>query len=203
VRIARRHRVLLALLLVVLVVVGVLTATSVAVWRAAHTDEARRVGHADVIAVLGAAQYNGRPSLTFQGRLEQAELLFEKGFSARVLVLGGGKPGDRTTEAQSGRDWLVGHGLPADAVFADPQGSTTFESLKAAAGFMRAHSLRSAFLVSDPWHNLRIRRMARDLGIQAYVSATWHSAAKSPWKRFDGYTRETFAYLAYRVLGGR
>ena len=199
----RRHRVLLPLLVLFLGIVGVLIATGVSVWRAAHVDEARRVGHADVIAVLGAAQYNGRPSPIFQGRLEQAELLFHRGFSSRVLVLGGGKPGDRTTEAQSGKDWLVGRGLPEGAVFADPEGATTFESLKAAAGFMRDRGLHSAFLVSDPWHNLRIRRMARDLGIQAYVSATWHSAAKSQWKRLDGYSRETFAYLDYRVLGGR
>jgi len=199
----RRHRVLLPLLVLFLGIVGLLLATGVAVWRAAHLDEARRVGHADVIAVLGAAQYNGRPSPIFQGRLEQAELLFHRGFSSRVLVLGGGKPGDRTTEAQSGKDWLVGRGLPEGAVFADPEGATTFESLKAAAGFMRDRGLHSAFLVSDPWHNLRIRRMARDLGIQAYVSATWHSAAKSQWKRLDGYSRETFAYLDYRVLGGR
>lgn len=199
----RRHRLLVVLLAVFLGIVGVLTATGVAVWRAAHTDEARRVGHTDVIAVLGAAQYDGRPSPTFQGRLEQAELLFHEGFSSRVLVLGGGKPGDRTTEAQSGKDWLVGRGIPEDAVFAEPEGSTTFESLRAAAEFMRRQGLRSAFLVSDPWHNLRIRRMARDLGIQAYVSATWHSAAKSEWKRLDGYSRETFAYLAYRMLGGR
>jgi uncharacterized SAM-binding protein YcdF (DUF218 family) len=197
----RRHPVLTALFVLFLGVVGVVTATGVAVWRAAHTDEARRVEHADVIAVLGAAQYNGRPSPTLQGRLEQAELLFREGFSTRVLVLGGGRPGDRTTEAQSGKDWLVGQGLPSDAVFAEPEGSTTFESLEAAANFMRLRGLHSAFLVSDPWHNLRIRRMARDLGIQAYVSATWHSAAKSQWKRLDGYSRETVGYLAYRILG--
>jgi uncharacterized SAM-binding protein YcdF (DUF218 family) len=64
---------------------------------------------------------------------------------------------------------------------------------------MRQHGMHSAFLVSDPWHNLRIRRMASDLGIVAYVSATWHSAARSQATRLDGYTRETFAYLYYRL----
>lgn len=198
----RRHPVLVAALVIFLAILGVLVASAVAVWRAAHTDEARRIGRADVIAVLGAAEYNGRPSPTFQGRLEQAELLFNRGFAPRVLVLGGGQPGDRTTEAEAGRDWLISRGLPEDAVFAEPKGTTTFESLEAAADFMRQYGLRSAFLVSDPWHNLRIRRMARDLGIQAYVSATWHSAARSQWKRLAGYTRETFAYLYYRAFGG-
>jgi uncharacterized SAM-binding protein YcdF (DUF218 family) len=197
----RRHPILIAALVAVLISLGVLVATAVAVWRAAHTDEARRVTHADVIAVLGAAEYNGRPSPTFEGRLQQAELLFARGFAPRILVLGGGQPGDRTTEAEAGRDWLITQGLPVDAVVAEPQGNTTLESLTAAASYMRENGLHSAFLVSDPWHNLRIRRMARDLGIQAYVSATWHSAARSQSKRLSGYTRETFAYLYYRLFG--
>ena len=197
----RRHPILLGALIVLLALFGVVLATGVAVWRAAHVDEARRIIRTDVIAVLGAAQYNGRPSPTFQGRLEQAELLFNEGFAPRILILGGGQPGDRTTEAEAGRAWLISRGFPQEAVFAEARGNTTLESLKAAAAFMKENGLRSAFLVSDPWHNLRIRRMARDLGIEAYVSATWHSAAKSQWKRLDGYTRETFAYLYYRALG--
>jgi uncharacterized SAM-binding protein YcdF (DUF218 family) len=197
----RRHPILIATLVIFLAVFGVLLATAVAVWRAAHTDEARRISRTDVIAVLGAAQYNGRPSPAFQGRLQQAELLFKRGFAPRILILGGKKPGDRTTEAEAGRDWLVSQGLPEDAVFAEPLGSTTLESLRAAATYMQDNGLHSAFLVSDPWHNLRIRRMGRDLGIEAYVSATWHSAARGQWKRLDGYTRETFAYLYYRAFG--
>jgi uncharacterized SAM-binding protein YcdF (DUF218 family) len=197
----RRHPITITLCVVFLVILGVILTTAVSVWRAAHTDEARRVGHVDVIAVLGAAEYNGRPSPTLQGRLEQAQLLFDKGVSPRILVLGGGKAGDRTTEAAAGRDWLISQGVPEEAVIAQPEGSTTLESLEAAAGYMRDNGLRSAFLVSDPWHNLRIRRMARDLGIEAYVSATWHSAARSQWKRLSAYTRETFAYLYYRALG--
>jgi uncharacterized SAM-binding protein YcdF (DUF218 family) len=80
-------------------------------------------------------------------------------------------------------------------------GSTTLESLRAAADWMRERDLRSAFLVSDPWHNLRVKRMASDLGIEAYTSATWHSAARTEQTRLGGYVRETFAYLYYRVFG--
>lgn len=197
----RRHPILVAIVAVVLVVVGVLGATALAVWRAAHVDEASRIDRADLIAVLGAAEYDGRPSPTLQGRLEHAALLYHKGFAPLVLVLGGKRPGDITTEADAGRAWLIGDGLPADRVFAQPQGNDTLESLRAAAAFMHARQLTSVFLVSDPWHNLRARRMARDLGLQAYVSATWQSAAKSRDTRFRGYVRETFAYLAYRILG--
>lgn len=191
---------LTGLLLALLGLLVLVTATGVAVWQAAHTDEASRRDRVDLIAVLGAAQYGGEPSPTFRGRLEHAALLYGRGFGPRVLVLGGNRPGDLSTEAEVGRSWLVARGLPDDAVFAEPVGNTTHESLRAALGFMRENDLTTVMLVSDPWHNLRIRRMARDLGLEAFVSATWRSAARSQWTRLSAYTRETFAYLYYRAL---
>jgi vancomycin permeability regulator SanA len=197
--VARRPRLLLvaAIAVVVLPILG----SAVAVWRAAHTDEASTISHADVILVLGAAQYGGKPSPVFQGRLDHGALLFRKGFAERIMVLGAGQEGEAFTEAESGTDYLVEEGIPADAVTPSAEGNTTFESLAAAAQRMQQGDLDSAFLVSDPWHNLRIRRMARDLGIEGYMSATWHSAARSQSTRLGGYARETFAYLYYRVFG--
>ena len=197
----RRHPVLVALGAVCAVLVLAIGVTGLAVWRAAHTDDARTVDHVDVIMVLGAAQYDGSPSPVFQGRLEHAELLYEEGKADTILVLGGSAPGDRSTEADAGRAWLISQGLPTDSVVASPVGRTTLESLQAASAWMRGRDLHSAFLVSDPWHNLRIKRMASDLGIEAYASATWHSAARSEGTRFDGYARETLAYLNYRLFG--
>jgi uncharacterized SAM-binding protein YcdF (DUF218 family) len=117
------------------------------------------------------------------------------------MVLGAGQEGDEFTEAEAGAAYLAGTGIPEDAIHASPEGSTTLESLRGAARRMRDLGLESAFLVSDPWHNLRVRRMARDLGIEGYVSATWHSAARSQATRLQGYARETLAYLYYRVFG--
>jgi uncharacterized SAM-binding protein YcdF (DUF218 family) len=193
--------VLFAVALVALVAVSLVAITGVAVWRAAHRDGASLVDHADVILVLGAAQYDGEPSPVFAGRLEHAALLYREGRAATVLVLGGSQPGDRSTEADAGRSWLVADGLPETAVAASPVGSTTLESLEAAASWMRERGLTSAFLVSDPWHNLRVERMASDLGIDGHASATWRSAARSEQTRFEGYVRETFAYLYYRLFG--
>jgi uncharacterized SAM-binding protein YcdF (DUF218 family) len=196
----RRHRLFTSLLLVVLALLAVLGITATAVWKTAHKDEASRVDHADVILVLGAAQYNGRPSPVFESRLRHAALLYRESFSTSVVVLGANKQGDVTTEAEAGRNWLLINGVPETSVFAEAQGNTTLESLEAAAEFMRQHDLHTAFLVSDPWHNLRIRRMARDLGIRAYVSATGASAARTQWTRLAGYSRETLGYLYYRVF---
>jgi vancomycin permeability regulator SanA len=196
----RRHRLLTAVFLIVLVAVGLLAATGTAVWQAAHRDEARKVDHADTILVLGAAQYNGRPSLVFESRLRHAALLYKQGRASTVVVLGGNKPGDISTEADAGRNWLIADGVPAASIVADAHGNSTLESLQAAADYMDQQGLHTAFLVSDPWHNLRIRRMAHDLGIQGFVSATGASAAKTQWTRLSGYVRETFAYLYYRLL---
>jgi uncharacterized SAM-binding protein YcdF (DUF218 family) len=197
----RRHPFVLTLATIVVLLLVVIAGSAVAVWRAAHDDEARRIDRADVILVLGAAQYDGRPSPVFLGRLEHGQLLYDKDFSDRIVVLGAGREGDALTEAEAGRRYLTEEGVPESDVDAWPHGGTTFESLRAAAEYMEERDLSSAFLVSDPWHNLRMRRMARDLGIRGFVSATWHSAARSQSTRLAGYTRETFAYLYYRVIG--
>lgn len=200
-RVASLRSRLFAILLLAALLVSPVVASAVAVWRAAHTDEASRIDRADAVIVFGAAQYGGEPSPIFRGRLDHGALLYERGFSERIMVVGAGQPGDVFTEAEAGERYLVSTGIPDDHVLASPEGSTTFESLQAAAEVLEENGLDSAFLVSDPWHNLRIRRMARDLGIEGYASATWHSAARSQSTRLQGYIRETFAYLYYRVVG--
>jgi vancomycin permeability regulator SanA len=197
----RRHPVRSAAGFVVLLAVTLVLASFVVVWRAAHHDDASDVDHVDAIVVLGAAQYNGTPSPVFRGRLEHALRLWNQGRADRIFVLGAKQPGDRTTEAASGRDFLVSNGVPSGAVEAIAVGHTSFESLRAATQTMLQSGMESAFLVSDPWHNARIKRMAGDLGIRGYASATWTSAAKTEQTRSEGYVRETLAYLYYRVSG--
>lgn len=196
-----RSLVRLAIYAAVVAGVAIFGLSALGVWQAAHRDDASRVSTVDAILVLGAAQYDGEPSPVFAGRLRHAVLLYEEERAPLIVVLGGGQEGDRTTEAAAGRDYLLDAGIPSSAVLASPVGGTTYESLRAAASILDERGLESAFLVSDPWHNLRIARMAGDLGIRGYVSATWRSAAKSESTRIDGYLRETFAYISYRVLG--
>jgi uncharacterized SAM-binding protein YcdF (DUF218 family) len=198
----RRHPLVSAISFVLLAAVVVVGANAMTVWRAAHHDGASDADHADEIIVLGAAQYDGTPSPVFQGRLDHAALLYRQGRAPRVMVLGSNQPGDRTTEAEAGRDYLIEQGVPAGSVTAVPVGHTTYESLQAAVDVMNDGGLLTAFLVSDPWHNARIERMASDLGITGYASATWTSAAKTEQTRLPGYVRETFAYMYYRIVGG-
>ena len=197
----RRHPVVSGLLAALLAVVALFALTAVAVWRTAHHDDASEVETADLIVVLGAAQYDGEPSPVFVGRLDHAALLFGQGRAPRVVVVGGNRPGDVSTEAAAGRDYLMAQGLPSESVVAQPVGRTSYESLRAVASWMRDQGLGSAFLVSDPWHNLRIERMASDLGFEGHASATWTSAATTGETRLGGYARETLAYLYYRFTG--
>ena len=200
-RLVRRHPILTLLALGLVLALIAIGASGVVVWRAAHHDDASDVARADAIVVLGAAQYNGRPSPLFKGRLDHALLLWQQGRADLVVTVGSNQPGDVTTEAQAGRDYLVSHGVPASAVVTLPVGHTTFDSLKAAAGALHDRGLTSAFLVSDPWHNARIEAIASDVDITGYASATWTSADTTEETRGRAYLRETFAYLYYRLFG--
>jgi uncharacterized SAM-binding protein YcdF (DUF218 family) len=197
----RRHPFLIAIIVLVLAGLTAIGASAVVVWHAAHVDGASEIQHVDAIVVLGAAEYNGTPSPVFQGRLEHARLLYRQARASTVIVLGASQPGDTTTEGQAGRDYLVAKGIPAGAAIALPVGHSSFESMQALASYLADHDMSTVFLVSDPWHNARIERMASDLGFRGYGSATWTSAAKSLGTRFQGYARETFAYLYYRAFG--
>ena len=197
-----RHPVWTVLLVLAVAVVLLVGGAAVIVWRAAHHDAAADLDHADAIVVLGAAQYNGKPSPVFQGRLDHAALLWQQGRGDVVITVGSKQAGDRFTEAQAGRDYLISQGVPADRIVNVDLVHTTCQSLQAVSPEMRDRGLSSAFLVSDPWHNARITAMADDLGVDGYASATWTSADASQESRAQEYARETFAYLYYRLFGG-
>lgn len=186
--------------LVALVVLGVLVVvggTAARVWAVARQDDRAR---SDVIAVLGASQFDGRPSAVFQSRLDHAKTLFDAGVAPRVVTLGGSAPGDRFTEAGAGKTYLEDHGV--GGVVAVGLGRDTLQSLRALDATMVQQGWRTAVLVTDPWHSLRSRRMATDLGIAAVTSPT----RRGPSVRTRGtelryIARETAAYLYYRLFG--
>jgi uncharacterized SAM-binding protein YcdF (DUF218 family) len=129
-------------------------------------------------------------------------LLWRQGRADTVFTVGSKQPGDRFTEAEAGRRYLIDQGVPAGRIVEVDIGHTTYQSLQAVAHEMRTRQLTTAFLVSDPWHNARITAMADDLGVDGYASATWTSADASQESRARAYVRETFAYLYYRLFGG-
>ncbi len=143
------------------------------IWRQGGSDEQRA---ADAIVVLGAAQYDGRPSPVFEARLEHAVALWHQGLARAFVVTGGKLPGDRTTEAAVAREYAIANGVPAEAIFGEDQAHNTLTSLSAVAGELRARDMESAVFVSDPTHMLRVLRIADDLGIDALRVAHAHVA---------------------------
>jgi uncharacterized SAM-binding protein YcdF (DUF218 family) len=187
-------RLLVGGLLVALAVVG---GTAFRVWQVARFDDRRPV---DAVVVLGAAQYDGDPSSIFAARLRHAESLYQDGLAPRVITTGGGRPGDVYTEAEAGRRYLIDRGVPAQDVIAVGEGSDTLLSLQAVADRARQDGWHSAEIVSDPWHSLRARTMARDSGLLAWTSPTRTGpVVQTRETQFRYIVRETGALLYYRL----
>ena len=181
------------LVLGVLLVVG---GTAASIWWTARQD-ARPVS--DAIVVLGASQFDGRPSSVFKARLQHARQLYEGGIAPRVVTVGGGAEGDRTTEAEAGADFLRERGVEVVAV---PEGRNTLQSMEAVHELMSEQGWSSAVLVTDPWHALRSRMMAEESGISAAVSPTRAGPSvrtRGTQIRYIG--RETAALLYWKALG--
>jgi uncharacterized SAM-binding protein YcdF (DUF218 family) len=127
---------------------------------------------ADAIVVLGAAQYNGRPSPVLRARLDHALELYREGLAPRIVVTGGVGRGDTTSEASVARHYLLARKVPPRAVVAQPQGRSTQASMTAVARWLASARLKRVILVSDPFHMLRLRLEARRTDLVAYTSPT-------------------------------
>ncbi|MEO7371393.1 MAG: YdcF family protein [Ilumatobacteraceae bacterium] len=134
-----------------------------------RSDQTRTV---DAIVVMGAAQYDGRPSPQLAARLDHAADLWSQGVAQVMVVTGGNQPGDRFTEAEASAKYLIEHGVPAKSILQESLGHSSYASLDGVATLLRQRGLRSVLLVSDPFHELRSRLIAQELGLTAYVSPT-------------------------------
>jgi uncharacterized SAM-binding protein YcdF (DUF218 family) len=175
-------------------------AATLRIWQAGARDEQRPV---DAIVVLGAAQYDGRPSPVFAARLDHAVQLYREGLAPYFVVTGGNRPGDRTTEAAVARRFALDREVPARAIFGEDGARNTVSSLRAVAAEMHARGLHSALFVSDPTHMLRVLRIASDLGIEAYGSPTPSSPVQADLgRRIRATVHELGAFIVYLVTGG-
>jgi uncharacterized SAM-binding protein YcdF (DUF218 family) len=171
----------------------------VRIWQQGDVDEARRAG---AIVVLGAAQYDGRPSEVFKARLDHATALYAQGLASYLVVTGGKRPGDRTTEAAVARAYALQQNVPADRILVEDKGRSTLESMRSVATILRAQGIRDAVFVSDPTHMLRVLRIARDEGIEAYGSPTRTSPLEADAaSRWGATVHELGAMAVYLIAG--
>jgi uncharacterized SAM-binding protein YcdF (DUF218 family) len=132
-------------------------------------DQARP---AESIVVLGAAQYDGHPSPVLRARLDHAVDLWNRHMAQIVILTGGRGPGDTTSEAAVGRGYVRRHGIPDAAILLENEGRTTRASLLAVSRMLSNRGMKTAILVSDPFHMLRLWILSRRFGFTPYTSPT-------------------------------
>jgi len=156
----------ISFVLLLIIVIPLYVAGSI--WYTAKNSTAEK---SDVILVMGAAQFDGRPSEILLARLNQAKSIFKDGLAPRIYSVGGGAPGDRTTEAAASKAWLVGNGVKKANILSITKGRDTLSSTKAYVEQMNKAKFSSVVIVTDPYHCYRAIKMAKDLGIKATCSA--------------------------------
>jgi uncharacterized SAM-binding protein YcdF (DUF218 family) len=195
--IARR---VITVIVVAMFVLWASSAAAVLVW--SSRDEAQP---AQVIVVLGAAQYAGKPSPVLRARLDHALDLWDRHLASLLILTGGTGAGDTTSEAAVGRNYARKHGVPDSAILVENEGRTTSESMRAVAGMLEVRGLQTALLVSDPFHMLRLRILARRFGFTPYTSPTQTSPIspnrEARWKYiFSESLKAPLAFLFERKL---
>jgi uncharacterized SAM-binding protein YcdF (DUF218 family) len=189
------RRIIAAVLLIIIAVplyaIGV-------TWQAANNPLIRK---GDVIVVLGAAQLNGRPGEVLQARLTEVKRIYDLGLAPKIITVGAGAPGDRTTEAASGKLWLSQHGIKGKDISALTVGRDTWVSTQNYVKLMKSKNMKDVIIVTDPFHCRRAMTMANDLGVVATCSPakTGPNSLENSGKRY--LIREAGAYLAYVSLG--
>lgn len=160
---------------------------------------------ADAIIVLGAAQYNGRPSPVLQARLDHALDLYRRGLATHIIFTGGTGAGDTVSEAEVSRRYALERGVPATAIMVERDGVTSAQSVRAAAALMRSAGLRSALLVSDSYHMMRLELLARRSHIEPFRAPAANAPIdlSSRRTRWEYVLRESVLFPATAVLGGR
>ena len=168
---------------------------SVRVERQSTIDEARM---ADVILVLGAAEYRGRPSPVLRARLDHALELYNRKLSPRIMTTGGAGGDPVFTEGGVGRTYLIGRGVPDEAVIVESEGESTVQSTAMAGEIMHRMGLHRAVVVSDGYHIYRVKEMLQSRGITVYGSPRKEHNPEPLHDRWN-YVKQAIGYLLWRA----
>jgi len=171
----------------------------VQVWNVGRSADREPVG---ALIVLGAAQYDGRPSPQFQARLDHTLELWNLNLASYIIVTGGKQVGDRFTESQAARKFLTSKGVASDLIFEENTGTTTFESLLAVAKVANELGIDRVMIVSDPFHVLRAKLIAQEVGLIAFTSPTRSSVIRG-WSAMRHNFQEATGVVVGRLVGFR
>lgn len=156
---------------------------------------------ADAIVILGAAQYNGRPSPVLKARLDHAYDLYERGFAQTIITTGSYGPDPNFSEAQVSTHYLVQRGVDVANIMTDQGSGSTYDTIQAVSGVLKAKGWKTALVVSDGFHLYRAKRMFADNGIMTYTSPAPNSPIElEASQRFWHSLREVVLFSAYRWM---
>ena len=165
------------------------------IYRQSSLDEARP---ADVIIVLGAAEYRGRPSPVLRARLDHALELYRRKLSPRFITTGGAGGDPVFTEGDVAREYLVRNGVPSEMIMVEDRGESTFHSTAEAAEIMRRLGFHSCIVVSDGYHIFRAKKMLQFRGLSVYGSPR-PAVPKGSWREWWLYLRQSIGFMLWRV----
>jgi uncharacterized SAM-binding protein YcdF (DUF218 family) len=168
---------------------------SVRIEQQSTRDEARP---ADVILVLGAAEYSGRPSPVLKARLDHALDLYREKMAPRMFTTGGAGGDPVYTEGGVGRSYLMSHGVPSEAIIVETEGESTLESTSLAGEIMDRMGLHSAIVVSDGYHIYRVKKMLEGRGLQVYGSPRKDLSRGEIRDRWN-YVKQAIGYVLWRA----
>lgn len=164
-----------------------------------HLDQS---DHADAIVILGAAEYDGKPSPVFRARLDHAKELYEKGIAPLIVTTGGTYPGEKKSEGEVGKKYLEEKGVPALNIIAETESLTTKQNLMRVKDLAREKNIQRIVLVSDPFHMYRATILAEDLGFTPLSSPTRTSPiSQNTWLQLTYVGREAILILAHVLFG--
>lgn len=166
---------------------------SVRIEQQSTRDEAQP---ADLILVLGAAEYSGRPSPVLKARLDHALDLYRQKLAPRILTTGGAGGDPVYTEGGVGRSYLMSHGVPSEAIVVETEGESTVESTAMASEIMHRMGLHSAIVVSDGYHIFRVKKILQGRGIQVYGSPRKELTRGAFHERWN-YVKQAIGYLLW------
>ncbi len=168
------------------------------VYSQSNIDEAQNV---DAIVVLGASQWNGKPSPVFKARLDQALVLYNKNLASNIILTGGIGKGEVISESLVGKNYLMEKGINDQNIFIEEISHTSLQNLKEVVKILKEQNLKSVILVSDGFHMMRLKKMTKDLGIEYYASPAKASPIKqNGLTEFKYAIRESLVYLMYLLF---
>jgi uncharacterized SAM-binding protein YcdF (DUF218 family) len=156
---------------------------------------------ADAIVVLGAAQYNGRPSPVLKARLDHVLELYRDGYAKAVITTGSYGPDPNFSEAHVSTQYLIQHGIAENDIITEQGSGTTRDSIRASAALMRSKGWKTALVVSDGFHLYRLQKMFEGEGITSYTSPAPNSPIEGGSSQKFWYSlREVLLFSVYRLV---